>query len=123
METKSFTVPVLVSLVSGKMLTTSFSALHECAEFVMGHPVWTHEFASKPLWELMRSKVLEQHPDLDVDCESVTKENWLAFTNELIGRLGHEREIVKGEEERAADPITSLRAIVGDDKPIIVVKT
>jgi hypothetical protein len=121
METKAFTTPVLVSLVSGKMLTTSFGALHECAEWVLGHPVWTHEFASKPFWERMKAALLAQHPDLDVDCESVNKENWAAFMSALIERLGESREVVKGTAERTANPLTTLREAVGPDKPIIAV--
>lgn len=120
METKAFTVPVLVSLVSGKLLCSDFSKVHECAEFVVGHPMWTHEFGSESAWRSLRTKVLAQHPELDVDCSSVNKENWSTFTSALIDRLGESREIVKGSDERTKDPIETLRDIRPDADVIVV---
>jgi hypothetical protein len=119
-STRKFPTPVIVSLISGRLLC-AFGELHECAEWVLGHPVWTHEFAVKALWDLMRAKVLEQHHDLDVDCGSVTQANWEAFRDDLVARLGPERELTKGDEERGADPLTTARNILGPDKPIIAI--
>jgi hypothetical protein len=31
-----------------------FSDAHEYAEEIMGYPIWTHEFASKSLWEKLK---------------------------------------------------------------------
>jgi hypothetical protein len=122
METKSFTIPVLVSLVSGKLLTNTFGDVHECAEFVIGHPVWTHEFASETLWQAMRAKVLEQHPDLDVDVEHVTKDNWRDVVAKLVADLGESRELRQGTDERTKTPIETLQEI-RPDAQIIVAQT
>lgn len=96
--------------------------MHEAAEFLMGHPVWTHEFASEPLWDLMKAKLLEQHPDIPTDTpEGVDETNWEAYRDRLVAELGESRELVKGSEERPADPITTARQMLGPDKPIVAV--
>lgn len=120
MTTKTFSTAAVVSLTSG-LLLCKFSDMHELAEHVMGHPIWTHEFASKPLWELMRSKLLEQHPGLPVDAEGYDKGNWQDFLAAACVKFGETLEIAKGEEVRAADPVTTARAMLGPDKPIIAI--
>jgi hypothetical protein len=121
METKAFSTASLASISSGVLLC-NFSDVHGAAEHLMGHPIWTHEFASKPLWELMKAKLLEQHPSLPTEPPEGTDEtNWQAWRDQLIAKLGAELTITKGEEERAADPITTARAMLGPDKPIIAI--
>ena len=114
MEKKEFPTPVLVSLVSGTLLTNSFGDVHQCAEFVMGHSIWTHEFASETLWQTMRAKVLEQHPDFDVNVKHVTKENWREVVAGLIATLGESRELRKGTDERTKNPIDTLLELKPD---------
>ena len=120
MESKSFSTASLASLSSG-MLLCNFGDMHEAAEYLMGHPIWSHEFASKPMWELMKSKLLEQHPGLPRDAEGVT--DWQAFLAATCAALGESLTITKGEEHRSADPITTARAMLGPDKPIIAMVT
>lgn len=116
METKTFSTAAVVSLTSG-LLLCKFGEMHELAEYVMGHPIWTHEFASKPLWELMKSKLLEQHPDLPVEADE--SQPWQDYLAAACAKFGETLTITKGEEVRAADPMTTARAMLGPDKPII----
>lgn len=121
MTAKSFSVPAIVSLMSGRLLC-NFSDMHEVAEHVMGHPIWTHEFASEALWALMKAKVSEQHPDLPSEApEWVDKETWQRWRDQLVEQYGATRELAKGDEERAADPMTTARNILGPDKPIVAI--
>lgn len=122
MEKKAFSTTVLASLTTGVMLGPPFSEVHAAAEFVMGHPIWTHEFAYKALWELMRAKVLEQHPGLDVDASEVNRDNYKEFGAKLVADLGETLEITQGDEVRGADPITTARNMLGPDKEIIAVQ-
>ena len=119
METKAFSTPALASLSSG-MLLCEFGDMHEAAEYLMGHPIWTHEFASKPMWGLMKSKLLEQHPGLPTE-EPPEGTDWQAWRDELVAKLGAELTITKGSEERPADPVTTARAMLGPDKPIVAI--
>ena len=74
-ETRDFSIEVAASLTSGVLLCSSFSELHEAAEFVLGHQIWTHHFASPVLWEEIRKTVLAQCPGLPTKIEGVTAEN------------------------------------------------
>lgn len=120
MESKSFSTAALASLTSG-MLLCKFGEMHEAAEYLMGHPIWSHEFASKPLWELMKSKLLEQHPGLPRDADGVTEGSWRQFLEAACAALGESLTIVKGSEVRPSDPLTTARAVLGPDKPIIAI--
>lgn len=118
METKAFSTAAVVSLSSG-LLLCEFGEMHEVAEYLMGHPIWTHEFASKPMWDLMKSKLLAQHPGLPVDADGADGEKWQDYLAAACATFGETLTITKGEEVRAADPITTARNIIGKDKPII----
>jgi hypothetical protein len=118
-ESKQFSIASIVSLTSG-MLLCDFGDMHHLAEYVMGHPIWTHEFASKPMWDVMKSKLLEQHPTLPAAVPEGTGEsNWQRWRDSLVAQFGATLPIAKGEEERPADPMTTARAMLGPDKPII----
>lgn len=121
METKAFSTASLASLTTGRLFC-NFSDMHQAAEYLMGHPIWTHEFAVKAMWDLMKAKLLEQHPALptEADCDET---NWEAWRDQLVAKLGPTLTITKGEEVRGADPITTARNIIGKDKPIIAVAT
>ena len=60
METKAFSTAALASITTGRLLCP-FSDMHEAIEYLMGHPVWTHELASESLWQLMRAKLPERN--------------------------------------------------------------
>lgn len=122
MTTKAFSTAALASLTSGVLLC-KFGEMQAAAEYLMGHPIWTHELASKPLWDLMRSKLLEQHPALPSDPGDLGDDGWQNYLAALCAMFGETLTITKGEEIRAADPITTARAMLGPDKPIVVVCT
>lgn len=94
-ETREFPTPVIASLSSG-VLVCEFSALHEAAEYLMGHPIWTHHFASKDMWKEMQSTILEQCPGMPTDMPGVNKENWPEHRDRLIAELGPVVRIRKG---------------------------
>ena len=60
---KTFPLSAFLSLVTGRSWG-EFHEMHGLAEHVMGHPIWTHEFASEKLWTEMRARVLAAHPTL-----------------------------------------------------------
>jgi hypothetical protein len=83
--------------------------------------MWTHEFGSEAAWKAMRAKVLEQHPDLDVNVDHVTKANWQSVVTELTAALGESREIRKGTDERTKSPVETLLEIKPDAQIIVQV--
>ena len=62
MSEKQFDASVLVSLSSGIALG-NFGIMHECAEQLMGHPIWTHEFAEHDLWQRIIAVVVDDEPE------------------------------------------------------------
>jgi hypothetical protein len=94
-ETRDFPVAVIASISSGVLLC-KFGEMHEAAEYLMGHPIWTHHFASKDLWKEMQRTVLEQCPGMPTDAADITKDNWTAFAEKLEADLGKVVKIRKG---------------------------
>lgn len=47
---------VLLSAYTGFLLTKEFSSVHEFCEDLLGRPIWTHEFASKQVWDEIKEK-------------------------------------------------------------------
>lgn len=117
-ESKSFPTAALASLSSGTSLI-NFSEIHQAAEYLMGHPIWTHHFASKDLWSRMSKTLLAQHPQLPTKLEGVTRETYREHLAELEGRLGKELTIKRGDGSTAMSPLDGIPS----DKPVIVVKT
>lgn len=105
-ETREFPTAVVVSIATATMLANTFSEVHECAEFLTGHSIWTHHFADKGLWEDMRRILQAQHPDLPSVAPDVTKENW---REHLESKFGKSLRIEKGSGLTAMLPTDGLR--------------
>lgn len=108
---KTLPITSLVSLTT-RHACGSFDEMHEAAEHVMGHPIWTHEFADPDLWDTMSTKVLEQFPDLP------TRDNWDdtvdpgMMVESVVQRArlvyGDEVEVEQGTSIRTDSPIKTL---------------
>lgn len=64
------------------VLMCDFSDLHEYIEKKLGHPVWTHELASKKVWEVIKEKSESDFMDI---CQN--------DTDDLISRSALLKEI------------------------------
>ena len=94
-ETRDFPTAVIASLSSGVLLC-QFSAMHEAAEYLMGHPIWTHHFGSKELCDEMQKTILAQCPGMPTDLEGVTKENYRDYVAKIEAEVGPTVRIRKG---------------------------
>lgn len=92
-ETKSLDPVALAGLTTGVLLS-DFSAMHEAAEHVMGHPVWTHQFST--LRDKIQAAVLAQFPDMPTSVEPI---GWKATRDAVRARYGETVEVRKGTEE------------------------
>lgn len=117
-ETRDFPTAVIASLSSGVLLC-DFSAMHEAAEYLMGHSIWTHHFADKGLWGDMKRTIAEQCPGMPDDMPDVTKENWEAKRAALEAELGPTVTIRKGGGLTAMLPTDGIPDHL-KDKTIIV---
>lgn len=115
MSTKMIRTTTLIALVSGKSLAP-FNEIHEAAEWVMGHSVWTHEFADKELWQRMRGVVLAKYPQLSVSVEHINSENYRDEIPKIEAMFPPTFAIEQGVQGRTEDPIDSLERIVSKAK-------
>lgn len=117
-ESREFSTAAIASISTGKLLC-EFSKMHEAAEYLMGHPIWTHQFASKPLWGEMQQAVLEQLPRFPTAMSGVTRENYQDHVAALEREHGATVTIRKGDGQTAMDPLDGLP----EGKPAVVVRT
>ncbi len=103
------------------MLVDSFSDMHQAAEFLMGHQIWTHHFANKELWAEMRKTILEQCPGMPTRDDEITKENYREKRAELIAAIGPTVRIRKGGGLTAILPTDGIPDRLKDN--ITIIKT
>lgn len=120
MTTRTFSTAAVLSLTTGRLLC-NFGDMHELAEWVAGHPIWTHEFADPALWTRLKLSVLADYPQLaDVDASGVNKTNHAEFTAAAVERFGQQLAITAGTSKRTESPLDSAARMFGD-KPIVAI--
>lgn len=99
-ETKSFDPAVLATLTTGTLLVQPFGLAHEAAEWVLGHPVWTHQWPK--MSGKMRDAVLAQFPDMPVGSVGA---RFAQVRDEVRARYGAAVEVKRGGGETAIGPL------------------
>lgn len=121
-KTKEFPIEVAASLTTG-LLLCKFGDLHEAAEFIAGHSIWTHEFADKGLWNQLKQSVFAQCPELKkLAVKKMEPENVPVFVEDLRTAFGPAVALTEGNAERTEHPLESLERIA-PGKPVIAVVT
>ena len=121
---KEFPLATILSITTGIYLKTpgrtdgSFGDIQEAIEWVAGHPVWTHELASKGIRESSAESVFSQHPQLKGVDGGLTKENHEEWTVNQVNQFGETLSLAQGTQVRTENPIESLQKMIGD-KPVI----
>lgn len=106
-ETREFSTATIASISTGTLLCP-FSEMHEAAEFLMGHPIWTHHFASKELWRDMQRAVLVQCPGMPTTAEGITPENFKEKLTQIEAAVGPVQTIRKGSGVTAMLPTDGI---------------
>jgi len=120
-ETKSFDPAVIATLSTGTLLVAPFSLAHEAAEWIMGHPVWTHQFPT--LLPKMREAVLAQFPDMPTESAEGQHE---AVRDAVRAQYGETVEVARGSGETAIAPLDPKGfpgGLYGDAFPIASVES
>lgn len=117
-ETRDFPTAVIASLSSGVLLC-EFSKMHEAAEYLMGHPIWTHHFASKDLWKKMQRAIVAQCPGMPTDLPDVTKENYREKVATLEAEFGPVVRIRQGDGTTAKHPLEGIPDHLKDNAIIV----
>lgn len=127
METRDFPSTVIASISTGFVLCEDgFSPMHEAAEYLMGHPVWTHQFADKQLCAEMRKTIAEQCPGMatreEAEAFGVNKDNWREFAARVVADAGPTVRIRKGSGLTAMLPTDGIPDHLKDKTEIIELK-
>ena len=85
----------------------------------MGHPIWTHHFASKELWHKMQRAIVEQCPGMPTALANTDANNYLAKLADIQAEIGKVVKIRKGDGATAMHPLEGIP----EGKPVIVVQT
>lgn len=119
-QTRDFPTAVIASISTGFLLC-DFGKMHEAAEYLMGHSIWTHHFANEQLNADMRRAIEEQCPGMWTreQCEGVTRENWEEYRAKLEAEFGPTVRIRKGGGLTAMLPTDGIPDHL-KDKTIIV---
>jgi len=116
-EAKQFPIEVVAGLTTGINLG-NFRDIHECAEWVAGHSIWTHEFAERSLCERLKGLVFAQIPELKlISFEAMPRNDVPTVVDILRVQFGATVTLTKGTGERTEHPIASLERIASG-KPI-----
>lgn len=106
-ETRDFSTAAIATLSTGIMLC-EFSEMHAAAEYLMGHPIWTHHFASKELWHKMQCAIVDQCPGMPTELPDTTKSNYLTKLAEIERDIGKTVRIRKGNGLTAMLPTDGI---------------
>lgn len=108
-ETRDFPTAAIASLSTGFLLC-DFAIMHEAAEYLMGHPIWTHHFASEQLNQDIRRAIAEQCPGMWTreQGEGITRENWREYRAKLESEFGPTVHIRKGSGLTAMLPTDGI---------------
>jgi hypothetical protein len=117
-EIKDFPTAAIASLSTG-ILLCKFGEMHEAAEYLMGHPIWTHHFASKALWNDMKRMIAEQCPGMPTTLDGVTNDNYLEKLAEIEAVIGKTVKIRKGDGLTAMLPTDGIPDHLKDNTIII----
>lgn len=102
-ETKTLPTGAVLTITTDIVMVESFEGVHEAFEWVMGHPVWTHEMPR--FGDAARERVLAQYPDIPT---KATAQDFRQVYADAVARYGDTIEIKRGDAKRNVDPITSL---------------
>lgn len=101
-QIKSVYSCAIASITTGVMLVQDFGQIAEASEWLIGHPIWTHEYPA--LADELARLAFEQFPGMPVD----TGGNWELTRDEVLTKFGEKVEIRRGTAERKAGPISTL---------------
>ena len=119
--TKTFSLGEVLSCTTGRLLTQTFSRVHELIEYLAGVPVFTHQLGR--VNDELRPHLLSQFPHLaDVTASEVTADNfaqWITAQTEIYGDTFEVSPLPSGIEQ--VDPLAELERMVDPSKIVTVV--
>ncbi len=111
-----FTFPTLhvASAITGVGLCEglTFSRMHQISEAIVGHPIWTHEFAHPGAREAIISAGARLFPLMPTKEEALA--DWSAAAAKAVAAYAQEVSWQKATTERSIDPLsTAIEVLSG----------
>lgn len=118
-EAKKFSTAAILSVTTGRLLC-KFEQMHELSEWLLGHPIWTHEFADEQLHARLKKAVFDQYPTIATTVW-IDGSDWKKWLAKQVKHLGASFTILKGKAERSEHPLESLERLA-PGKPVIAIE-
>lgn len=110
-EIKHIDPRALGSITSGILLLDDFSKVHEAIEWVIGHPVWTHEM---PAFSARAAELVKaQYPGMPLGKVA----DWKETADFLLKKHGFAVPVKRGDEERSKHPMETLLEVISRPTP------
>lgn len=109
-ETKALSTLAVATLTTGIAMVEGFAGVSEAAEWIVGHPVWTHELgkAADRAIEL----IPQQYPEFPTEIAGT----WQETREAVLARYGETIEVQRGTDRREAHPMDTLQEAVAKAK-------
>lgn len=121
MDTATFSASIVATLLTGRGFGDTFTAVHEAAKHVAGHPIWMHEFAERGLWDSLRAAMVARFPALAaVEHPADWKTGAAGYLDGVRAICGESVTLERGSAERTESPLDSLRRVAPDAEAIAV---
>lgn len=117
-EKKNFPSLAIASAATGICMADGMnvSKFQEIYDFVLGHPIWTHELPGygPEVYRLLR----EQFPLMPT--REAAEADWKAAANAMTVAYGNEVSVRPGFGERTRSPLETLKEMVPEENIIVV---
>ena len=117
---KSFPLSEVLSITTGKLLC-DIKQIYILLSYLTGDEVYTHQIPR--LCREVEAWILSQYPQLkEINATEINKTNWQEKLAELEKTYGITVTLIPmpREDHTHIDPIEELRAMVGDEKVVVV---
>ncbi len=122
-ETKEFPTLIVLSTITGFTMTEMNSRqFDECACYLLGHPIFTHEHVNRQFSDEISEAARTQYPGLPTEDEC--RADYRAAAARALADFGPTLEIARGTRIRSLSPEQTMAdfcAHYGKPEPIIVV--
>ena len=107
-ETRRVDIGVALSLLTGKVLCP-FAEMQETAEWLLGRPIWTHEFGDRETVRLLQGAIIVSAPQLSMETgECVSRDNWRDYVQRCANTYGSSVALMQHVIPRTENPLESL---------------
>lgn len=120
-ETKSFPTLIVGSTLTGVGLcAATYSDIHECASWLYGEDIWTHELVHPEIQAAYKAEGYRQFSKIPLREDEVAA-NWKAVAAQMVTDYGENVEVVRGSAERRKGPMETLSDLLSEKQIVALI--